>query len=162
MIRVNLSFRWRISTFLFAWIWSTLLHIFASIGQVFFNDFQFQDCKLNFWRVLEHLKDFSIFSSRILGLFGIVWSMSIKWDSTLFNDMLWRSRRIYSFEYKSSRNKMIPLFVKPRIELKQGKCKWKIDAHLCIHDMFHWHLTKVLLYAKVICKALYSSTARLP
>ena len=38
-IWLNLSFIWRISTFLLAWISGLLLNIFTSLIQVVFNDF---------------------------------------------------------------------------------------------------------------------------
>ena len=47
-IRLNLSFIWRISTFLLAWISGLLLNIFNSLIQVVFNDFQYQSYQINF------------------------------------------------------------------------------------------------------------------
>ena len=57
-VRLNLSLFRRISTFLLTWISGLLLNIFASLIQVFFNDFQYQSYQINFWGIFWSLKHF--------------------------------------------------------------------------------------------------------
>ena len=54
------------TNFLLAWISSTLLNSFASLGQGFLSDFQYQVCKMNFWCDFENLEHFRFSQAQCL------------------------------------------------------------------------------------------------